>query len=192
MPLFNQFIPVVSACLILLEIVESFSSTLIITSGTSVSTKGNIRVSSRSTSFQGVVHHEIKALLKAEEPETEPPSSRRGIFQRTLAASGLFVTASLGVSRPSLALKERNEQLCATGFFTNFLEYRCTEIGDISDEGQKTTFSGTDAGAADSLLDKLNLMDTPVSTSDDTKQEGNQQARERENTDTISSKRYLD
>jgi hypothetical protein len=42
--------------------------------------------------------------------------------------------------------------------FTNFLEYRCTDLGDISDEGQKTSFSNSnEAGAADSLLSKLNL-----------------------------------
>ena len=62
-----------------------------------------------------------------------------------------------GSPLPALALKPRNEQLCGTGFFTNFLEYRCTDIGDISDEGQRTGLSESEAGAADSLMSKLKL-----------------------------------
>jgi len=93
-------------------------------------------------------------------------TSRRNAIQKCLM--GIFVTGSGAATtapRPSWALKPRNEALCGTGFFTNYLEYRCTDIGDISDEGKSTAFSSGDAGAADSLLNKLNLNldlnDTP-------------------------------
>lgn len=119
---------------------------------------------------------------------TEGILSRRIMLQKTMVASGLFTTVTLMAPTPSLALKQRNEQLCATGFFTNYLEYRCTEIGDISDEGQKTTFSSKDAGAADSLMDKLNLMDTPTTTSEDTSKDDDKQTQQRENVNPISSK----
>lgn len=67
----------------------------------------------------------------------------------------------------SNALKPRNEALCNTGFFEHYLEYRCTEIGDISDEGQKTGLTEGQAGATDSLLSKLQLGD--VTEGDGTK-----------------------
>jgi hypothetical protein len=30
----------------------------------------------------------------------------------------------------------RNEMLCGTGFFTNIWQYKCTDLGDIEDEGK--------------------------------------------------------
>ena len=68
-----------------------------------------------------------------------------------------FAVPALVAPTGASAVKPRNEQLCGTGLFTNYLEYRCTELGDISDEGQRTSFSAKEEGAADSLLGKLNL-----------------------------------
>ncbi|CAB9519215.1 expressed unknown protein [Seminavis robusta] len=113
----------------------------------------------------------------------EPPSSRAEEQEVTAASNiarrhlmrqlfSVVVTASSFAAippKPVAALKPRNEQLCGTGFFTNYLEYKCTDIGDISDEGQATTLSSSQEGAADSLLNKLNLSfeeeDSPSSTS---------------------------
>jgi hypothetical protein len=89
-------------------------------------------------------------------PREERSQSRRLVFEKL----GTLLVVSLGtitVPQPATALKPRNEQLCGTGFFTNFQEYKCTEIGDISDEGQRTSLSATEEGAADSLLSKFNL-----------------------------------
>ena len=64
------------------------------------------------------------------------------------------------------ALKPRNEALCDTGLFDNFLEYRCTPIGDIQDEGINKGLSDEELVATDSLLAKLNAgaTNTTVST----------------------------
>jgi len=103
--------------------------------------------------------------LKLQRQEEADDSERIATTRRTL----FKITASIplimgGLPSSSWALKERNEQLCGTGLFTNFLEYRCTDIGDISDEGQKTTFSASEAGAADSLLSKFNLDASDITT----------------------------
>lgn len=185
MSLCHRLILAGMTCLILLGSVQSFSSILVST--TDVGTKIQACLFLQTTPFQEAVHQEPQVRPNANEVEPRP-SSRRSLFQKTLVASGVFATATWIVPRPSLALKERNEQLCATGFFTNFLEYRCTEIGDISDEGQKTTFSGKDAGAADSLLDKLNLMDAPAAASDDTAKDGSKQPQQQENADYVTMK----
>lgn len=59
--------------------------------------------------------------------------------------------------RSAWAVQERNEALCGTGFFTNFMEYRCTEIGDISDEGLPGGLSDSQSQRADALLSKFQL-----------------------------------
>ena len=84
-----------------------------------------------------------------------PPRSTTALYSNRRAFLAGIAIAMVPTS--SMALKPRNEALCGTGLFTNFLEYRCTEIGDISDEGQKTGLSASEAGAADSLMSKLNL-----------------------------------
>jgi len=55
------------------------------------------------------------------------------------------------------ALQERNEVLCGTGFFTNIALYKCTEIGDISDEGRPRPLSTTEEGSMQSLMDKMGM-----------------------------------
>jgi hypothetical protein len=61
------------------------------------------------------------------------------------------------VPRSAWAVQERNEALCGTGFFTNFMEYRCTELGDISDEGLPGSLSDSQSERADALLSKFQL-----------------------------------
>lgn len=107
------------------------------------------------------------------EEATGPSESRRywlcGV-SRTMATAAIV---NIVTAQPSWAIKPRNEALCGTGLFTNFLEYRCTDLGDISDEGQKTSFSSSnDAGTADSLLSKLNLeLDDSFQTTTDGEEE---------------------
>jgi hypothetical protein len=62
-------------------------------------------------------------------------SSRR-IFLSQISAFG-FVA-------PAKALQEKNDVLCGTGFFTHIFEYKCTEIGDIEDEGTSKGLSSTE------------------------------------------------
>jgi len=56
---------------------------------------------------------------------------------------------------PVLALKQKNEALCGTGFFEHIYEYKCTAIGDIQDEGMSKTMSQAETGVTDSLMGKL-------------------------------------
>jgi hypothetical protein len=82
--------------------------------------------------------------------------SRRHLLAKSssVIAAGSFLWATVAVPS-AVALKPRNEQLCGTGFFTNIWEYRCTDIGDISDEGTKVGFSKGEQGAAESLMAKF-------------------------------------
>mmetsp|Transcript_20805 Transcript_20805/g.28923 ORF Transcript_20805/g.28923 Transcript_20805/m.28923 type:complete len:158 (+) Transcript_20805:79-552(+) len=55
------------------------------------------------------------------------------------------------------ALKARDEVLCGTGFFTNIAQWKCTDIGDILDEGQSKALDTKQESATDSLMSKMNL-----------------------------------
>mmetsp|Transcript_6265 Transcript_6265/g.9224 ORF Transcript_6265/g.9224 Transcript_6265/m.9224 type:complete len:140 (+) Transcript_6265:190-609(+) len=79
--------------------------------------------------------------------------------RRDFVARSFFGLAALP-STPVFALKERDETLCKTGFFTNIWEFRCTDIGDISDEGTSRDLSSSELGATDSLMSKLNIGST--------------------------------
>jgi hypothetical protein len=93
--------------------------------------------------------------------ELSSSSRRRRGFATTLATllgGSTFLFGSF--PQPALALKERNEMLCATGFFTNIAQYMCTEIGDISDEGRSQTFDKEDkelGSILDSLMGKMGV-----------------------------------
>ena len=67
----------------------------------------------------------------------------------------------LGLASPAFALQEKNEALCGTGFFTNIWQYKCTEIGDIEDEGESKALSTNEKSSIDSLMIKFNLEATP-------------------------------
>jgi hypothetical protein len=81
-----------------------------------------------------------------------PPSSRRSFLSATT------LVGTWGLAKPAChALQERNEALCGTGFFTNIWQYKCTDLGDIEDEGMAKDLSDEDQGTVDSLMAKLNL-----------------------------------
>ena len=71
----------------------------------------------------------------------------------------------LGLSSPAFALQEKNEALCGTGFFTNIWQYKCTEIGDIEDEGESKALSTNEESSIDSLMTKFNLEASPETKS---------------------------
>jgi len=58
---------------------------------------------------------------------------------------------------PATALQKRNEALCGTGFFEHYDEFRCTPIGDISDEGTSKELSVKEADISDGLMGKLGV-----------------------------------
>eukprot|EP00578_Thalassiosira_sp_NH16_P014965 CAMPEP_0181108730 /NCGR_PEP_ID=MMETSP1071-20121207/17789_1 /TAXON_ID=35127 /ORGANISM="Thalassiosira sp., Strain NH16" /LENGTH=253 /DNA_ID=CAMNT_0023192359 /DNA_START=58 /DNA_END=817 /DNA_ORIENTATION=+ len=55
------------------------------------------------------------------------------------------------------ALKERNEALCNTGFFTNVGAWYCTDIGNIGDEGLSKPLGDEAERSVDSLMSKFDL-----------------------------------
>ena len=70
------------------------------------------------------------------------------------SAASLLALHALSV-QPAFALKERNEALCSTGFFTNVGAWYCTDIGNIGDEGKSKDLSPEAESAVDSLMSKF-------------------------------------
>jgi len=103
------------------------------------------------------------AMMMIPLKETKTPRRR---FLASAAASAFGVTIQPVLPPPAGAVKERNEALCNTGFFTNIAQYRCTPVGNIWDEGQKTSLSVEEEGATNSLLSKFNF-ETSESSSDE-------------------------
>jgi hypothetical protein len=107
-----------------------------------------------------------------------PPSSRRSFVASSIGA-GLGI---LGVPSMANAVKERNEALCGTGFFTNIWQYKCTDIGDIADEGVPKDLSSSEQGATESLMSKFNLGDAVVDLAEGpsaTKEQANESSKKK-------------
>jgi hypothetical protein len=64
---------------------------------------------------------------------TSISTSRRGFF---VGAAWFTSVGLMGGANEAQAVKPRNEMLCGTGFFTNIWQYKCTDLGDIEDEGK--------------------------------------------------------
>ena len=84
-----------------------------------------------------------------------------GSGRRTaLATLGAVLVSAVGPAvPPAFALKKRNEALCGTGFFEHIYEYKCTEIGDIEDEGYSRAMNAEENGLTDGLMGKLGVID---------------------------------
>ena len=67
--------------------------------------------------------------LRASRDEDGWSMSRR----RAVASAASLLTLNTLSNQPAFALKERNEVLCSTGFFTNVGAWYCTDIGNIGD-----------------------------------------------------------
>lgn len=80
------------------------------------------------------------------------PNKRREI----IALVGMMAAPYIKPKRTD-ALQPKNEDLCGTGFFENFQEYRCTAIGDISDEGLSKDMNSNEKELAGSLMGKLGV-----------------------------------
>lgn len=71
-----------------------------------------------------------------------------------------FIGAATCFPDMANAVKERNEALCSTGFFTNIAQWYCTDIGDISDEGIGKSLSQGQEASVDSLMSKFDIETT--------------------------------
>lgn len=100
-------------------------------------------------------------------PKPDPPhyvtpgntDGALGLSRRGFATASATLVSTFLHSEPALALKERNEVLCGTGFFTNIAQYLCTDIGDISDEGRPKKFDEKEVGSMDSLMSKMGVTE---------------------------------
>eukprot|EP00814_Leptocylindrus_danicus_P020807 CAMPEP_0116035888 /NCGR_PEP_ID=MMETSP0321-20121206/20713_1 /TAXON_ID=163516 /ORGANISM="Leptocylindrus danicus var. danicus, Strain B650" /LENGTH=143 /DNA_ID=CAMNT_0003512961 /DNA_START=418 /DNA_END=849 /DNA_ORIENTATION=+ len=105
-----------------------------------------------------------RASTSSVAPKSQHMYSRRGMVQ--LSGWGmLFGTVAVVAPKPANALKDRNEQLCKTGFFTNIAQYYCTDIGNISDEGVSKGPSTEEADKMDSLMSKFDFDGANTSSS---------------------------
>jgi hypothetical protein len=88
-------------------------------------------------------------------------TSRRGFF---VGAACFTSIGLMGGANEALAVKPRNEMLCGTGFFTNIWQYKCTDLGDIEDEGKIKTVSAEEEAKMDTLMGKLSMAggESPV------------------------------
>jgi hypothetical protein len=98
-----------------------------------------------------------------------PSMTRRGwiAIAKTKSAASL-VFASGAVPSAANAVVERNEALCATGFFVNIYQYKCTDIGDIEEDGKAKELSNDENSSVNSLMGKLGLDESTSFVSDKT------------------------
>jgi len=82
-------------------------------------------------------------------------NNRRDFLSSTLAL--VTVAPLISQPEPAHALQSRDEKLCGTGLFEHFQEYRCTQIGNILDEGTSKDLSSAEKGSTDSLMSKLGV-----------------------------------
>ena len=90
------------------------------------------------------------------------PNNRRTFVSQTLGILTLTSATYTTQTQQAHALQERNEALCGTGFFEHFNEFKCTPIGDISDEGTTKSLSDNEMKQVDSLMGKLGMMDVEI------------------------------
>mmetsp|Transcript_49589 Transcript_49589/g.149457 ORF Transcript_49589/g.149457 Transcript_49589/m.149457 type:complete len:164 (-) Transcript_49589:363-854(-) len=100
--------------------------------------------------------HSAESSTPASNPS--PLRSRREVIAsnfRDAAALAAAIPFLAGAPLPARALKEKNDALCATGFFTNIAQYRCTDIGNILDEGKSPALTQSEEVKLDSLMAKF-------------------------------------
>lgn len=115
------------------------------------------------TILASLCSHIYTMTIKPRNQKT-PAFSRRDAFACSAASAASIV---IFPSQPANAIKERNEALCKTGFFTNIGQWYCTDIGNIADEGQAGDLSKSQDETADSLMTKLGLSaNEPISNND--------------------------
>lgn len=112
----------------------------------------------------------VQSLVPETRPKALTPTSakskllnRRNLI-RALSSAALSGSVLLN-SQSAMALKPNNEALCGTGFFTNIAQYKCTDIGDISDEGQSRKTTAEEESRLDGLMSKFGDLDLPSSSS---------------------------
>jgi hypothetical protein len=92
---------------------------------------------------------------------------KRRVVCGTAFISTIMLCVGKATTNVAMALQPRNEPLCSTGLFENFMEYKCTPIGDIQDEGIGKDLTSIEIETTDSLLSKLGITtEVPVDIAD--------------------------
>lgn len=124
---------------------------------------GRVRVPKRRR-----IHRHTTAPLQLWEVPPQPigveDSTYHAINRRNILAAALLSSVIVVGAPAARAVKPRNEALCDTGLFDNFLEYRCTPLGNIEDEGAGRKMSETEESTTSSLMSKL-MMDQNIDSS---------------------------
>ena len=97
--------------------------------------------------------------------------TRRDVLTSAYSLTGwiavTFVITVTTFTSSANALQPRNEPLCSTGLFEHFMEYKCTPIGDIADEGRGKKMSLVEERTTDALLYKLGIDDNVAKRSEE-------------------------
>lgn len=116
-------------------------------------------------------------------------SDRRAFLGTAVSSSVAAILAGSPISTE--ALQERNEALCGTGFFTNIALYKCTDIGDISDEGRPRSLSSYEQGSMQSLMDKMGVDASSLVDENDEKEESSSKQEEKSGRKSSAKKQVL-
>jgi hypothetical protein len=84
-------------------------------------------------------------------------SSKNVGSRRAFVAGSALTWGFTAVTQEASALQKRNEALCGTGFFTNIWQYKCTDLGDIEDEGRSRAMSAEETAKLEGLAGKLSI-----------------------------------
>ncbi|EJK69596.1 hypothetical protein THAOC_09130 [Thalassiosira oceanica] len=106
---------------------------------------------SRGMATANTATADTSRLMCASRDDDGRSTSRR----RAVASAASLLALQTLAAQPAFALKERNEALCSTGFFTNVGAWYCTDIGNIGDEGKSKDLSKEAETTIDSLMGKF-------------------------------------
>ncbi len=121
----------------------------------------------QSATVTSVLEHSQTVSTHQEHTNHKVCNSRRKLLTTTFNACAVS-SVSIAATAPktaAYALQPRNEQFCSTGLFEHFMEYKCTPIGDIQDEGIGKEFTNVEEQTTNSLLSKLGIDDDTMASS---------------------------
>lgn len=79
--------------------------------------------------------------------------------RRAFVSISVTTASAILLPQESQALQKKNEALCGTGFFEHIYEYKCTTIGDISDEAKSKSMDESMEIQTDLLMERLNSFE---------------------------------
>ena len=127
----------------------------------------DIFIAQSATTATFVLEHSQTVSTHQERTNDKVCNSRRKLLTTAFNACAVS-SMSIAATTPTTAayaLQPRNEQFCSTGLFEHFMEYKCTPIGDIQDEGIGKELTNVEEQTTNSLLSKLGIDDGTMASS---------------------------